>query len=100
MHDQDGRVDVIHDKVKALWLRMGQPDGFYREKVPCEVEHYTIPLYTSPDHTDHTKAMLLALEALKAMLHIFDRALPKQSIGRQICNESIAAIAALKGALE
>ena len=48
MHDQGGRVDVIHDKVKLLWLRMGQPDGFYREKVPCKVEHYTIPLFASP----------------------------------------------------
>ena len=45
MHDQGGRVDVIHEKVKELWLRMGQPKGFYREKVPCKVEHYTVPLY-------------------------------------------------------
>lgn len=45
MHDTDGRVDVIHDKVKQLWLKVGQPTGFYREKVPCKVEHYTIPLY-------------------------------------------------------
>ena len=32
----------------ALWLRAGQPDSFFREKVQCKVEHYTIPLYTSP----------------------------------------------------
>ncbi len=48
MHDSPGRFDVIHNEVKALWLRAGQPDSFFREKVPCKVEHYTIPLYTSP----------------------------------------------------
>jgi hypothetical protein len=48
MHDAEGRVDVIHSAVKALWIKAGQPSGFYREKVPCKVEHYTIPLYTSP----------------------------------------------------
>ena len=56
MHDQDGRVDVIHDKVKALWLRMGQPDGFYREKVPCKVEHYTIPLFAPPPEQEAAQA--------------------------------------------
>jgi len=48
LHDTEGRVDVIHSQVKQLWLKMGQPNGFYREKVPCRVEHYTIPLYAHP----------------------------------------------------
>ena len=46
MHDQPGRVDVIHSSVKELWLKVGQPSGFYRENVPCKVEHYNAPLYT------------------------------------------------------
>lgn len=45
LHSQDGRVDCIHDEVKRLWLRAGQPHGFYREKIPCKVEHYTTPLF-------------------------------------------------------
>jgi hypothetical protein len=47
MHDVPGRVDVIHNEVKELWLKVGQPSGFYREKVPCKVERYTIPLYAA-----------------------------------------------------
>ena len=53
MHDAEGRVDVIHSEVKALWIKVGQPSGFYREKVPCKVEHYTIPLFTSPRMREH-----------------------------------------------
>ena len=53
MHEAEGRVDVIHSAVKALWIKVGQPSGFYREKVPCKVEHYTIPLYTSPRMREH-----------------------------------------------
>jgi hypothetical protein len=53
MHDAEGRVDVIHSEVKALWIKVGQPNGFYREKVPCKVEHYTIPLFTSPRMREH-----------------------------------------------
>lgn len=45
MHDKAGRVDVVHKDVRNLWLRAGKPSGFYKEKVPCPVEHYTIPLY-------------------------------------------------------
>ena len=68
MHDVGGRVDVIHDKVKTLWLRAGQSDGFYREKVPCRVEHYTIPLYTSPQPNHGAQAaMKLALSTLHFM---------------------------------
>ena len=48
MHNTEGRVDVIHVSVRDLWLKCGQSSGFYREKVPCKVEHYTIPLYTHP----------------------------------------------------
>jgi hypothetical protein len=53
MHDAEGRVDVIHSEVKALWIKVGQPNGFYREKVPCKVEHYTIPLYAACQVTDN-----------------------------------------------
>jgi hypothetical protein len=51
LHDQDGRVDCIHKSVKDLWIKAGQPHGFYREKVPCKVEHYTIPLFSAPPAT-------------------------------------------------
>lgn len=37
LHDQQGRYDVVHDEVKALWLKAW----------PKQVEHYTIPRYAS-----------------------------------------------------
>lgn len=72
MHDTEGRVDVIHDEVKALWLKVGQPNGFYREKVPCKVEHYTIPLYAAPQPAAKADAPAVAVdlvvEANRALL--------------------------------
>jgi hypothetical protein len=38
-HNKDGRVDVIHDRVKQLWIDSGAPQ---------QVEYYTIPLYAAP----------------------------------------------------
>jgi hypothetical protein len=65
MHDQPGRVDVIHKQVKDLWLKMGQPAGFYKEVAPAKVEHYTIPLYAAPQpDTKSREVMALALDAL------------------------------------
>lgn len=49
LHDKEGRVDVCHDSVKKLWLKVGQQQNtqFMREVVPCRVEHYNIPLYAA-----------------------------------------------------
>ena len=50
MHDNEGRVDVCHDSVKKLWIKVRQKQNtqFMREIVPCKVEHYNIPLYAYP----------------------------------------------------
>lgn len=52
MHNQEGRVDCIHKSVKEIWIKVGQPIGFYREKVPCKVEHYTVPLFAAPQQRE------------------------------------------------
>lgn len=35
LHDSDGRIDVIPNELKNIWLNVR----------PSQVEHYTIPLY-------------------------------------------------------
>jgi hypothetical protein len=39
MHDGEGRVDIISDTVKEIWLKVK----------PYMVEHYTIPLFKLSD---------------------------------------------------
>jgi len=55
LHDQSGpcgQYSVIHDEVKALWLKAK----------PQQVEHYTIPLYLRADNKP------LSMEASSALL--------------------------------
>jgi hypothetical protein len=47
MHNGPTRVDVIHEKVKAVL----QASDAYVHRPLDTVEHYTIPLYTSPPST-------------------------------------------------
>ncbi len=51
MHDEPGRVDVIHHKVKEL-LEDQHAKGYsspdYMHRPLGKVEHYTIPLYAQP----------------------------------------------------
>lgn len=61
MHDQPGRVDVIHDAVKGLLVRAQgvSPRGLYR---PLDTaEHYTIPLYTTPQPAQDVAPLVEAL---------------------------------------
>lgn len=52
LHDQPGRYEVLHEKVKALWMK----------SYPKQVEHYTIPLY------QYVKRQPLSTEAARALL--------------------------------
>ena len=59
-------------------------DGYIRDKALVDLEELT-------------KQRDALLEALESMLNIFDRDLPNPSIGRRVCDEAHAAIAAAKG---
>lgn len=56
---------------------------------------------TSPTERDDNGCLIAAapelLEALKAMLNIFDRGLPENSIGERNCNQAKAAIQKAEG---
>jgi hypothetical protein len=50
LHSEDGRYDVLHDEVKALWLKAR----------PKQVEHYTIPLYVQKQLNTEEACALIA----------------------------------------
>lgn len=52
MHDQPGRLEVIHSEAKTLWLRHW----------PRQVEHYTVPLFRllPKDEALYHQSILLA----------------------------------------
>lgn len=62
LHDQPERYDVVHDEVKALWLKAW----------PKQVEHYTIPLYLhayrEPMSTEAACALLKDVLGIDPML--------------------------------
>ena len=93
MHDNEGRVDVCHDSVKKLWIKVGQKQNtqFMREIVPCKVEHYNIPLYAEPKPAaygvDDATAQHIALAVYdyqnrisdEPLMHVINRILAKEA---------------------
>ena len=87
MHDSPGRVDVIHASVKKLLGDSRDAAGDFHRPLD-KSEHYTIPLYTTPQPApDVTKLV----EALKAVMEFGCD--PKSNRGRWALEKAESALA-------
>ncbi len=69
MHDSPGRVDVIHAEVKKLLVDSHDTAGHLHRPLD-KSEHYTIPLYATPQPAEQQPAPDVAglVEALESLL--------------------------------
>lgn len=98
MHDEPGRVDVIHHKVKAL-LEDQHAKGYsspdYVQRQLGKVEHYTIPLYAHPTEQPSQDAKALGKQVAEwcggtYIIHRGDTGQPEQWIDTSVARLGVA----------
>ena len=88
------KLSTIEDRLAS----MKRADNHWAETYARDVSHL-LKLLTDQRAELHRQVREMR-DALKHMLHIFDRELPPRSIGRNVCDEARAALSAIDRVFE